>query len=295
MDIREKLGDLTEAIRAVVRGELKGRHHAMRVIVEKDGDGHVTTARAAIKASVTSPDGKRKMVEYPPFSDVPIKYAGGGDVVTTHPVKSGDEGTMFFMSRPFDMFQQSGGVQAPIDSRMSALSDGVFIPGGRSDPKKIKNVSGDSHQVRSIDGKTTIDTSPTGGITHKVVDPSDTAANPFKDAKTFHEATAKAAGLIQRAVKDGVTVASIGVSATDGISMASSAGFSMPPGAGADNVGDLGGDLSGRLPAPTVVHVTSFRGFASLPNCASDAVAQAQGVPVNGPYRDGSKLCFRVA
>lgn len=303
MDIREKFGDLVETVRVIVRGEMKGRHNAMRVIVEKDGDGHVMTAKAAIKAAVRSPDGKVQYVEYPPFADAPIKYAGGGDVAVTHPVKKGDEGTMFFMSRAFDMTHQAGGVQMPIDGRASALSDGVFIPGGRSDPKKLKNVSNDAHHVRSVDGKVTVETHPTGGTKTKVVDPSDTAANPFKDAQTFHETGASASGILQRAVKDGVTLASTKVSQA-GVALASSVGISlscppgtlsMPQGAAAGNVGELGGDLSGSLPEPKVVHVTSFRGFASLPDCTSDAAAAAQGVKVNEPYRDGSRLCFRVA
>ncbi len=331
-DLRERLATLDEAIRIAIRGEFKRRFTSLRVIVEKDGDGHVTSLRAVTKVQVRQPDGKTKAVELPIFADVPIKYPGGGDVAATHPVKKGDEGTITFMSRGVDAWRQSGGVQMPLDTRIMSLSDGVFTPGGRSDPKKLKNVSDDSWQARSVDGKQTTDVHPTKGITNKSVDPSDTAENPFKDATTFHETSATPSGAKHRSVKDGKETGSSGSShagaamsadegkhvvqalAGAGVKLISTTaiqlscpagGLSLPAGgvgagamaagAAALNIGALGGDLEEQLPNPIVRHVTRFSGFADLPNCPNDAAAAAAGVEIEHPYRDGSKLCFRVA
>lgn len=332
MDIRELIAPLDEAIRIAIRGELKGRFTSLRVIAEKSGDGHVVSLKAVTKAQIRQPDGKTKAVELPIFAEVPISFMGGGDVVSTHPVKKGDEGTIHFMSRGADAHRQSGGVQMPTDMRMMALSHSVFVPGGRSDPKKLKNVSEDSAQTRSVDGKQTSDVHPTGGITHKSVDPSDKSANPFKGAKTFHESKSTPAGAQHRSVKDGEEKGSVGSDHSGGKMSAEGGkhlvqalvgagvkllsdkaislscppgGLSLPAGgvasaalaqgAAAQNVGDLSGDLEQRLPEPRVKHITRFDGFADLPNCTTDAAAAAAGVDVGHPYRNGSALCFRVS
>ena len=62
---------------------------------------------------------------------------------------------------------------------------------------------------------------------------------------------------------------------------------SLGTGAASENVGPLGGDLSGTLPSPQVVGIGNVNA-STLPTATSDASAAAAGVPVGGLYRDTS-------
>ena len=163
MDYREFANDFEEALRAAVHGELKQTFFALPVIVTQASDGHTVQLKSAIKGSTRNPDGTVTPVEYPLFQDVPVHFPGGGNVTTTHPVAVGDEGLIIFSSRPQDAWHQSGGVQMPIDDRMHSMSDGRYIPGGRSNPRKLTGVSTDSHQTRSDDGNHVVDVHPQNG------------------------------------------------------------------------------------------------------------------------------------
>lgn len=360
MDLRElvigtKDVNREETLRALTDGIKKHLWTAMPVIVEKDSDGHKATLKVAIKARQIDQYGKLKHVDFPLLDDVPIHFPQGGGVVHTFPIKKGDEGIVVFASRALDAWRQSGGVQQAIDTRMHALSDAMFIPGHRSDPRKIRNNSTESAQVRSDDGKHTIDHHPDNGTTIKSVDKSDGAKNPFKDATRYFASIFKAAeGIIHKAV-DGDTTHKVSVDhdngpvmsanndahtvqahPTNGISITSaakvaltapshiidaitqitkalsaqsmsapSASFgamsagSMSAGsmsAGGNSVtGVLAGDVTGPEATTQVVKITKFTNFAALPNCANDAAAATAGVAVDGPYRNGSALCFRVS
>jgi hypothetical protein len=86
------------------------------------------------------------------------------------------------------------------------MSDAFTIRAYRSDPRKIKNVSNDSAQNRSEDGKHTHDVHPVDGITTKSVDANDMADNPWKDAKKYFQSFVKQAiGVFHQAV-DGNTI-----------------------------------------------------------------------------------------
>lgn len=56
----------------------------------------------------------------------------------------------------------------PIATRAGSQSDGFYIPGVRSTPRKLKNWSGKSTQMRSDDGKHFVDIDPAGTITTSV-------------------------------------------------------------------------------------------------------------------------------
>ena len=121
MDHRELYGDLEETLRAFLDGFRKGLHIAKPVIVSKDGDGHVTTLQSAIKGVITDPLGNQTMVDMPDFQDAPVHYPGGGNVVTTHPIKKGEEGVALFLSPGMDVWHQKSGAQKPIDARLHSL------------------------------------------------------------------------------------------------------------------------------------------------------------------------------
>jgi len=191
MDIRELLSS-DEWILALADSVRKHVWSSMPAIVDKDGDGHTVTVKSSIKGKRELEDGTIVDFEYPVFNDLPIHFAGGGGVSVTHPTKAGDEGIITFVSRAQDAWHQSGGVQQPIDTRMHSLSDGRYIPGGRSDPRKLKNVSNSAHHIRSDDAKVTHEIHPTSGHKVKTVDPSwsdpgDGSSNPFAAATKFFE------------------------------------------------------------------------------------------------------------
>ena len=192
----------TDAVFMAVEARLATFFTALPSILTQAGDGHIATAKSAILGLIRKDDESTQQLEMPSFDTMPVHFAGGGLVLSTHPLKSGDEGIALFFARALDSWHQSGGVQAPIDSRQHHLSDGVFLNGLRSDPNKLKNYATDSIQHRSTDGKVTHDVHPTNGTTTKVVDPSDSSANPFASATIFHQTTHNHSTGVQHTAKD---------------------------------------------------------------------------------------------
>ena len=166
MNILEALEDLTGSLRDVVEARMAQTWTALPVIVKKASDGHTAQMQSAINQMVYDVDGvtllSAAMAE---FQDAPVHFAGGGGVSSTHPVNSGDEGIALFMSRGQDNWHEQGGFQYPVDARMHHLSDARFIPGGRSNPRKMNPApSSDSAQHRSDDGNHVHDIHPTNGL-----------------------------------------------------------------------------------------------------------------------------------
>ena len=164
MDIRESIyNDPEEAMRALIDGVRTGIWTAMPVIVQKDSDGHTVDLKIVTKARIKDHEGKTTHVDYPLIKDALVHFAGAGDgedsgkenpgVVFTHPVRKGDEGTVVFMSRPMEDCAEKGGIQEGVDLRTHSLSDAIFYPGARSKPRRLKNLSTTTAQMRSVDGK----------------------------------------------------------------------------------------------------------------------------------------------
>ena len=187
MQNEEQFASLTDAIRAAVSAALRGLFTALPASLTKDSDGHTSTAQSNILGLIRKDDGTMEQKALPPFDTIPVHFSGGGRMVSTHPVKTGDDGILLFMDRAIDSWHQAGGQQAPIDAREHHLSDAVFLNGLRADPKKLKNVAPDSHQVRSVDAKVTTDHHPDNGAKTKVVHPSDSSTDPFNSATKYHE------------------------------------------------------------------------------------------------------------
>jgi hypothetical protein len=172
MDIRERIDDFREMIEAAMDHRQTQMWTNMPVRIESyDAEKQTVKMTPLIKATVRDPEGKITRVELPQLEDVPVQFAGGGGATMTFPIKKGDEGIALFSSRSIDAWHQSGGIQQQTAARMHDLSDGFFVPGIRSQPRRLKNVSASSVQLRSDDddAKTSITIDPVNhSITHKV-------------------------------------------------------------------------------------------------------------------------------
>jgi hypothetical protein len=98
-----------------------------------------------------------------PTITMPTLNLGGGGMAITIPVGPKDEGLAIFASRSIDNWFTQGGIQTQFASRMHDFSDGFFIPGFRSTPNALKNVSATAMQMRTTDGTTNFTFDPTGG------------------------------------------------------------------------------------------------------------------------------------
>lgn len=156
--------DLEEALRIAVEAHMSDIQFALPVRVLKDSDGKTVSIRPTIQATQVMPDGTTKLIDFPDL-EAPVQFASGGGKTSTFPIKSEDEGIAIFSSRSFANWREAGGTQPQVDGRQNDLSDPMFIPGVRSKPRDLKNISTDSAQTRTDDHKTVSDWSDEG-ITH---------------------------------------------------------------------------------------------------------------------------------
>ena len=210
MDQRERFSDDEEALRAAVAGILKHHHFAAVSILAQDSDGKTLVAQPAMKRRDVAQDGTTQFVEHPLLLDVPIHHPGGGGVTHTFAQKAGDEIVSIILSRPSSPWKQNGGVQQPVETRMNSLSDAVALPGFRSDPRQLQQISTTTAQVRDDKKMHVVDHDPAAGITHFSADPSTSPASatfdPFTMASAFlRHIVQGAAGIIGSAVSSGGT------------------------------------------------------------------------------------------
>jgi hypothetical protein len=160
----ERLDDLEESLRAILKGFAAGLWTALPGIVQtyspSGPNAGTCTILPSIQAVQTAEDGTTSNVTLPVLNAVPVVYTGGGGMVTTYPIQAGDEALVVFSSRCIDAWWQSGGVQQQAELRMHDLSDGFAIIGPRSLARAIPNVSTTTAQFRSLDGSTYFEIAP---------------------------------------------------------------------------------------------------------------------------------------
>lgn len=77
---------------------------------------------------------------YPPLSDVPVVFLGGGNGSLTFPVTPGDECLILFNDRAIDTWLSGGGYASLPSNRLHSFSDAIALVGIRSYPNKLPSV-----------------------------------------------------------------------------------------------------------------------------------------------------------
>lgn len=157
-DDRELYSDHSETSRLAADGHQSGIQTALPGIIQSyNAAAQTVTVQIAIKANVTTTDGKTGPQPLSILTDVPVQFPAGGGHGLTFPINTGDECLMVFASRCIDAWWQQGGVQPQAEARMHDLSDGFALLGFRSKARALSNVSTTSTQIRSDDGQTYVE------------------------------------------------------------------------------------------------------------------------------------------
>ena len=158
MDPRERFADNMESVLSAIEGYAANMWTAMPVVVTKYTPSEQTvSAQPAILGKFRQADGTLKLVRMPLLLDVPVQFPSGGGFTMTFPVKPGDEGLVVFGARCINSWWANGATQntpgdnpgVPEEVRMHDLSDGFYIPGFRSLPRMLGNLSTQSLVLRS--------------------------------------------------------------------------------------------------------------------------------------------------
>lgn len=156
MDRRARVNNVGVAVRVALELDRANLWTSMPAVVQKyNASKQTVDVQPAIQGRVLGKDGKYKNVNMPQLLDCPVQFVSGGGMTLTLPIKAGDEGLVVFASRCIDAWWQNGGTaNRQMDLRMHDLSDGVFLPGIRSNPKALSSPDADYAVLRSDDNST---------------------------------------------------------------------------------------------------------------------------------------------
>lgn len=161
----ERINHLQVAVKNAMRGNNAQIWTSLPGILQSVDLVKMTcSVQPSIQVMVYDKKGKGTFQNLPVCVDVPLQFIGGGGYTATFPMAQGDEGLISFSCRCIDSWWQSGGVQPQAELRMHDLSDGFFIPGFRSQARKLANISANSAQLRSDDGTNFVDVNKTTGV-----------------------------------------------------------------------------------------------------------------------------------
>lgn len=137
MDQRERLDDFEEALRVALSGLQARLWTALPAkIASFDATKVTCQAQPLIQGNLTDTNGNTTQVTLPVCPDVPIIFPHGGGASLSFPLAVGDEGLLVFASRCIDNWWSLGDIRSQFEVRMHDLSDGFFLPGPYSQPKK---------------------------------------------------------------------------------------------------------------------------------------------------------------
>ncbi len=166
VDPREYSNDVQEAIQLALDARQALINTHMPAIVQSvDFAKNTLVAQPAIQGRYLTTDGNVLFVDIAQLLDVPIAFPSGGGFSITFPIAAGDEVLICFGQRCIDSWWQNGGFKnKPMTYRMHDLSDAFAIPGIRSQPRKITNISTTDVQVRNDAGNSIISIKANGDV-----------------------------------------------------------------------------------------------------------------------------------
>jgi hypothetical protein len=180
MDRNQYLNDPETAMRTALKGLQAQIFTSFPAIVQSVDFSEMTLeCIPAIKAIQFNFNGTSQFVTMPPLVDVPICFPSGGGFTMTFPLKANDEVLVSIANRCIDSWWQNGGVQQPAEFRMHDLSDGFAIPGPKSLPKVISDISTTDVELRNDAGDTFLSIGADGKIGFE------NAAGSLKDLLTL--------------------------------------------------------------------------------------------------------------
>lgn len=118
--------------------------------------GHVTgfdagTQLAQIQPGIQRVDVGGKSVTLPPVVQVPVCFPGG-EYCIEYQIDNGTEGLLIVSQRCIDAWVNQGGVAKPPVLRFHDMTDGLFIPGFRSQPNKLASFQNNGVRLRNKAG-----------------------------------------------------------------------------------------------------------------------------------------------
>jgi hypothetical protein len=165
IDRNSLINDSETAIRTALDGRQALIWTAMPAIVKSvNFDAMTIEAEITVMGETTNPDGTTNQVAIFPCPDIPICFPSAGGFTLTLPIAVGDEVLLVFASRCIDGWWELGDVQAAPEFRMHDLSDAFAIPGPKSQPNVIANISSTNAQLRSHSGNVYLEITPSGAI-----------------------------------------------------------------------------------------------------------------------------------
>ena len=209
-DFRELFDNPEEGFRSMWAGIKSHMHTVMVARVTQASDGHTVQVQPTVQQAIKDPTlTKTSYVDYPVVPDTPVHFPGGNGMVLTHGLTIGDEVLTLFAENGIDAWHQNGGTAQPISDRTHSLSDGVTIPGIRSDPRRLQQVDARAAHLRSEDKLHVHEMHPDNGHRTFSADPSTAPASATFDpltmaSKFIDHAVQGAKGLIGRAVSGNV-------------------------------------------------------------------------------------------
>lgn len=173
MDRRGLLNDPVETQTLILDGRQSTMWTALPCFVTKVNLAQMTIeAQPTIQGVTYDQNNQATYVDLPLLADVPIVFPSAGGFTITLPIAVNDEILVIFSSRCIDSWWQNGGIGLPLEMRMHDLSDGFAIPGPKSQPNVIPNISATNAQIRNNAGTTYIEITSDGKI--NLVSPSST-------------------------------------------------------------------------------------------------------------------------
>jgi hypothetical protein len=160
MNRDERTADIEQALRVMNDTIMRSLLIVLPVrVVAYDGNDKPPTVsvQPTVQVRRQNPNGQVVNESLPKIPRAPVHFVGGGGFTLTHPISEGDEGHIVVSSRCFESWMEQGDIQPMAHARYHDLTDAIYIPGLRSKPRSLENLSTNSVQLRSDNGNAVLD------------------------------------------------------------------------------------------------------------------------------------------